>query len=455
MIPILYDSTETSFTSNGIGRLRDCISCTVTEERNGGYELEMEYPINGAHFADLAPGMIIGVIHDDDHDIQPFEIYSQTANLETVTYYAHHVSYRLTDILVSPFTASGVSNALSGIASHSVNTNPFTFSTDKTTAGDYAVERPKSARSALLGEEGSALDIFGGEYEFDKWTVTLHASRGSDTGVTVRYGKNMLGVEQEIGGDLYNAVAPYMMDGETYVYLPEYYVQPTTPPVQPLKIRAVDFSEYFTEAPTEAQLRTFAQNWINAEKPWIPKENIKVDFIALWQTEEFKDKAEIQRVSLCDTVSIYYTQLGIVAEKQKVVKTVYDVLKERLTEIEVGDLSNQYVAVTGGTQSSGEGSDRMAYNIQAESGYSFTNISCNRSGGVVCIDFVTGSASWTSSYVTVATLPEAIRPAAQVSGMGARGTVVGTVAVNSDGTMQIRTFSNVTGAFRGSVTYII
>ena len=43
MIPILYLSDEVSFQSNGLGRLSDIISCSVTEERNGIFEVEFEY----------------------------------------------------------------------------------------------------------------------------------------------------------------------------------------------------------------------------------------------------------------------------------------------------------------------------------------------------------------------------------------------------------------------------
>ena len=41
MIPILYAASETDFTTNGIGLLTDAVSCTVTEERNGAYELTL------------------------------------------------------------------------------------------------------------------------------------------------------------------------------------------------------------------------------------------------------------------------------------------------------------------------------------------------------------------------------------------------------------------------------
>lgn len=355
MIPILFPSTETQFVSNGIGRLRDCVSCQVTEERNGVYELEFVYPVNGWRFSDIQEGMLIGVIHDDNHDIQPFEIYRAEANLDgTKTFYARHISYKLTNAIVSPFAASDASGAFSGIASNIINGYLFTFTTDKSNAGDFIVNRPASVRTALLGEEGSILDIYGGEYKFDKFSVSLLASRGRDTGVTVRYGKNMVGMEQEQDdGETFNAVAPYVVSGDAIVYLPEYYVQPTKPPTQALKIRAVDFTASFPTAPTEAELRQAAREWIDASRPWIPTSNIKIDFVALWQTEQYKNVAAIQRVGLCDTVSIYYTDLGIVAEKAKIIRTVFDVLTERFAEIEVGTPQTQFVEVTGDTSVTG------------------------------------------------------------------------------------------------------
>ena len=56
MIPILYEKTETAFTSNGLGRLSDCIRCIVTEGRNDIYEAEFDYPVAGAHFDDIQIG---------------------------------------------------------------------------------------------------------------------------------------------------------------------------------------------------------------------------------------------------------------------------------------------------------------------------------------------------------------------------------------------------------------
>ena len=346
MIPILYASTETQFTSNGIGRLVDCISCTVTEERNGIYECELQYPINGRHFSDLIQGGVIGVIHDDSGDIQPFDIYKHSAEIGgVVTFNARHISYRLGGICVSPFTANSCAAALTAIGTNSAQTNPFTFSTDKSITKTYETDLVKSARSILMGEEGSILQAFQGEYKFDKWTVSLLTARGSDTGVTVRYGKNMTGIslERDDSG-CFNAVAPYWTDGTTTVTLPEVYVQPTTP-ITPIVCVPLDMSQMIA-LPTEAELRTAAVAYLDSKKPWEPVDKITVNFVAMWQTPEYESVASIQRIGLCDTVSIYWTDMNIVSEKAKVVRTVFNVLTERFDELSVGTVSTEFVAIT-------------------------------------------------------------------------------------------------------------
>lgn len=352
MIPILFDKTETAFTSNGIGRLTDCISCSVTEERNGIYEVELEYPITGKWYHEMiSNGGIIGVIHDDNHDIQPFDIYMSSQPIDgVVTFYAHHISYRLNNIMLQPFTATSAADAISKISTNSVNTNPFTFSTDKTVSAQFTLDRPASVRSILFGQEGSLLDTFGtAEFKFDKFNVEMLLHRGTDTGVTVRYGKNMTDLERTLDeSGTFNAIAPYWTDGINVVYPTGIIVQPSTP-VLPLKPAVMDFSDRFEQQPTKAELATAAQNYLDTYQPWLTEDNIKINFIAMWQSPEYADVAAIQRVGLCDTVSVYYTDMGVVAEKKEVVRVVFDVLAERFEELELGSVSNSYVAIDNGT----------------------------------------------------------------------------------------------------------
>ena len=368
MIPILYNRDETRFVTNGIGRLSDCTRFVVTEERNGIYEAEFDYPITGVHFDEISLGKIVACTHDDKHDIQPFVIYSRSVpDLNgIVTFNAHHISYRLNDVVVMPYTAGSVAAALNGIATNSVNSNPFTFWTDKTTTAEFTNEVPRNARNILGGEENSILDVFsGGDYEFDKFTVKLHAHRGQDSDVEIRYSKNLTNLSQTIDdGESYNAVVPYWMGSEgELVTLPEKMLvfsgaEPQvayltdhnliiirTETDEPIEVAytiadavPMDLSDVFDEQPTVEQLRNAAISRFERSEAWLPNENLTVDFVQLWQTAEFEEYSALQRVSLCDTVSVYYPQVGISEVKQRVVKVVYDVLMDRYDTIELGQV---------------------------------------------------------------------------------------------------------------------
>lgn len=343
MIPILYPKTETTFTSNGLGRLAECVSCRVTEERNGSYECEFSYPITGKHYADIDEGCYIACTHDDDGGIEPFEIYRRSAPINgIVTFNARHLSYRLSFVILNPFSATNIADALTGFTTSNINTNPFTFWTDKATYAPFSVDRPASVRSVMGGVEGSILDAYGGEWEFVKWTVKLWANRGTNSGVTIRYGKNLRNLEQTVdAGNAFNSVVPYWSkeeeDQTILVTLPEKIVS-AAGVIDPVPV-ALDLSADFLEQPTEAELRTAAFDYLDKHTPWIPNENIKIDFIQLWQTTEYANVANLQKVRLCDTVNVHYPALGVTLNDVKVIKVVYNVLADRYDEMELGQPS--------------------------------------------------------------------------------------------------------------------
>lgn len=199
MIPILFEKTATSFTTNGIGRLSDAAKCTVTEERNGQYELTMDYPMTGLHFSDLINDRIILAKPAQNAKLQAFRIYkTQKKAKDLAQISARHISYQLSFVPVKPsFTATSAASALSGLKSHAAENCPFIFSSNVSRSGTFVVEQPDSLRALLGGQDGSVLDIFHGEYEWDNFNVRLYESRGSDKGVTIVYGKNLIDLTQE------------------------------------------------------------------------------------------------------------------------------------------------------------------------------------------------------------------------------------------------------------------
>ena len=375
MIPILFERSETKYTTNGIGRLTECKRAVVKETRNGVYEAEFDYPLTGHLFDEIQECRLIGCIHDDRKDLQAFEIYGRTAPLNgVVTFYAHHISYKAGKVILMPGSASSIAQAMVLLKNNTYNENPFEFWTDKTTTGDFEIKAPISVKEILGGVQGSILDAYGtGEYEWDNWTIKLHLHRGQDNGVEIRYGKNLSDLKQEIDrSGVYNAVVPYWLNQDTgeLVTLPEgillsssveMFTEPLTDhnnepltdhngnelegayyEVQPVPL---DLTTYWQEAPTVAQLRQKAQTLQENGEAWLPDENITVDFVQLWQTEEYASVAPLQRVALCDKVSVYYPELGINAVKMQVVDVEYDVLAERFSKMEIGKARASYAEV--------------------------------------------------------------------------------------------------------------
>lgn len=340
MIPILYAGTEKNFTNNGLGRLSDAITCKVEEERNGIFELEMTYPITGIHFEDIAENNIILAKTEDGGTNQAFIIYKISKPLNgIVTINAQHISYLLNGFIVMPFEGSTLADTMSKIAGNTIPANDFTFYTDIVSSNTFKLDMPRSVRNLLGGESGSLLDIYGGgDYLFNNFAVSLLSDRGHDNGVTIRYGKNLTDLKAVSNTtNVYTGIVPYWENGEEIVYVNGYVVYSDHANVYPYKyIKLVDFSSDFEEAPTQSQLLQKAQAYLNGNNEWQIKNNIEVSFVSLAQTDEYKDIAPLERVKLCDTVTVEYTKLGI-SFKTKVIKTVYNVLLNKYDSIELGD----------------------------------------------------------------------------------------------------------------------
>lgn len=335
---LLFEGNETDFASNGLGALQEATYCQVTQERNGVFEAEIQYPVTGLHYKDLANRKLVFVKPDPYSDAQPFRIYQITKPISgIVTLYARHIAYDLMGVPISPFSVGGVQSALQGLQSNAALPNPFTFWTDKSASATFTVESPTACWSLLGGNAGSILDVFGGEYEFDRFTVKLWNQRGSDNGVTIRYGKNLTDLKQEENiSNVATGIYPYWKAGDgTLVELPEKIVNaPGTYDFQ--RVVPVNFTGDFDSQPTEIQLREKAEAYVTDNNIGVPTVSISVSFQPLEQTEEYKNLALLERVNLCDTVTVEYPALGMSA-KAKCVKTVYDALVDRYVSIELGD----------------------------------------------------------------------------------------------------------------------
>lgn len=363
MIPIIYDKDEISFISNGLGRLDDCISCKVTEERNGIYECDFEYPITGRNYDLIQLGRIIAVTHDDTGDIQPFDIVSYSKPIDgIVTFHCTHISYRQSLMTVDTSTPVNSLADAFNLLGTATPTNPFSYETDKTSTGYVGAINgiPRSVRQILGGIEGSILDAYGGEYEFDRWTVRLWSARGQLRDFTIRYGVNMttFNDETDVNGT-YSSCIPYWTNGEETVVGDKVDSAGATITGRGECV-PVDVSEYYEDKPSKAQVEAKGAALMDMRNPYSPTQTIEVSFVRL-QDLGFDDLSNLYQCKLCDKINVIFPKYNMTGQF-KIVRIAYDVLAGRYESMELGTLSvslAQALGVNGGTDTTNTNSNAL------------------------------------------------------------------------------------------------
>ncbi len=357
MIPILYKKGASNYENNGVGHLKDAISCKVTEERHGDYLLTLQYPISGAWYSEIVEGAVVKAKANETSKLQLFRIYKSSKPMKgVVTFYGEHISYDLKGL---PLCALSMRSTTPGAAlaagfSASVLSHGFTAWSDITTLNNINITKPRSLRNFCGGEAGSVLSVWGGEFEFDNFVVKLHKHRGANNGVVINYGKNLTDAKQERNiSDCYTHFCPYAIKktetrnaagevtetSEETITLSDGVIELVNPEnIGHTKAYTLDISDKFAdgEEMNEANLRAHAEEYIASHKLGVPKVNITLSFMQIWDSPEYSKIAVHERVALCDTVTVRFSDLGIDAEA-KVIKTEYDSLEERFSKIEVGD----------------------------------------------------------------------------------------------------------------------
>ena len=356
MIPVLYLPNAADFSSFGLGVLTDTISCEVTEERNGVFECLLKYPVSGQHYGLITKECIIKAKPNDTAADQAFRIYRITKPLNgIVTIYGQHISYDLANVPVMPFSTESRSPQLI-LSQLLAGDTRFTGWTDYSDAKAFSVTQPKSVRACLGGTEGSMLSKWHGEFEWDNFTVMFHSHRGQKTGVVIEYGKNLTALEQdEDNSGVYTALLPYAVytpegsDTETVVTLPDVTLPIVTSEIVRAKTLIMDFSDQFDGVVTEEALRAKANSYIKANPLGATLPTVKVSFEPLWKQPEYS--ALLERVNLCDTVTIRHSLLGV-SVSAMVIETVYDTLAERYKNISLGQSKSSMITTISEVQSS-------------------------------------------------------------------------------------------------------
>jgi phage minor structural protein len=353
MILKIFPSDTTSYDTVH-GYLPDAISCKVSEERNGAFDLEMEYPLSGIRYDELAEGAIILSSHDDGKAEQPFRIYSIERNMKTAKVKARHaVQMVLQRMPVRPYprnsqTVASVMTALNSMSSGWAAQYPscaIQFSTDITASLTYPKALPGYVLPFIVGEEGSIVDkIKRGEVKYSANGITLMESRGDDTGITIEYGKNISEITgQTSTGECYTGAFLYHMVDNRIKHSKLYYynigsqaVMNDMPNIQEVDIT----SEFDTQPDTSAAFETVADAYaakLEAKQPWANLyNNISVSWYELSKLPEYSYLPN-RMIKLCDTVRVVYPAFGL-NKTVKVVKTVWDPLAERYEKIELDSL---------------------------------------------------------------------------------------------------------------------
>lgn len=376
MKPILLDKTKTltalaTDKTNGIGRLSDVISCTVTEDLNSAYTATMTYPVSGVFYDRLVTGALIKLKPNlyDQAQIFRIEKISKPIN-EIVTINMNHISYDLKKTSVLPFTANGATMTLVSLKQHMQGGTAFNFATNVSDGKtEFKNEVPVSARTLIGGGDTNFLSVFGGECEWNNLLVNIVQRRGADNGVKISYGVDLTDItHDESVESVYTHVQPYITistteevsEGETQS------VQKTivgdlqeviaNVPEANREILNVDLSSEFSgrqqdePEPTVEEINTACQKYIDDNNIGVPSVSMTISFLPLWQTEEYKNIAPLKRVSLGDTVHIDYHKIGIQAEA-RVISYTWNVLSEKYDSLSLGDVKSTLAGTIAGIES--------------------------------------------------------------------------------------------------------
>ena len=332
---ILYDTKELEFKTLGLGVLRDAVKVSVTEELNGLFELTMEYPIDGYLFNELKFTRIICCKSNPYSKPQPFRIYSISTPINrTVTINAAHISYDLSGFIVDPFSAKNLDETIMGLKNNVYGDCPFNYVHTVSESGELNVLEPKSVRSVLGGIHVSK--AYQPDFTFDGLTVIMEDKRGSETGVNVVYGKNLIDINQdENNTNVYTGVYPFWRDDEDNVAVLTERVIKTPGTWNYTKIYPLDLSNEFDTMPTQAEMKAFAEAYIEVYSLGVPEISLSISVLQLDGTD-YEREMLTGKINLGDTITIQFPDAKVNAEA-RCIKTVYDPLRNRYETLELGD----------------------------------------------------------------------------------------------------------------------
>ncbi|WP_312060328.1 phage tail spike protein [Anaerotignum sp.] len=375
----IHEKNSITFDTLGLGALLPSL-CTVKEELNGMYELEMEHPYDQwGKWKDIEKERIL--VASTPSGKQPFRIYHIKPDMDGIQVNARHIFYDLLDNLCLNISVSGsAQTVLNGIKNAFAYTMHFTFSTNMLGTGAVTASKVNPIAALLSDDEdaSSFVKTFGGEIMRDGFTITMKTSIGQDRGVAIRYGKNLVGLEiSEDISEVATRIYAYGKDGVAMSggYRDSPYISNYRYP----KIHAFENSSLaYYELPGAVQA-------LFDEGCDLPKVNIKANFQMLSETEEYKEYAVLEEVQLGDVVTVSNVKMGF-HKKAKVISYEWDCLLDRYKGVELGD----FVADLTSSVTSGEKSLSTAVSASTEIkqvyGLITGKVTINDEGLYICVN---------------------------------------------------------------------
>ena len=345
IIPYIYPGLTELKAEAGSYKLPDVVSMRAVEERNGAVELEMRYLYQGENADEITCERIVMAVVQKNQKEEPFRVYDVGTTIDgIITISAHHLIYDLDGAVIEPFSATGIVNIINAINTQ-LGTLGFDFrlyNDGLVYAQTFEIKEPESAFSVL----GKLITETKAEvsYAWDAGTrcekVTLHAARGTISTATIAYGFNLLRIDASVNSEaVYSAIYPFYAKEEngvlTLVTLPEKTIS-TGATTTRTRVLPVNLTTEFEGTPTEAELRQAGSEYV-ASHTWDPVRSCSVDFVPLQNTTEYEGNIDEQRLNICDIVQVDAEVIGVDLQS-KVVKTAYDQLAEKYTEMTIGTI---------------------------------------------------------------------------------------------------------------------
>lgn len=362
--PVLYKADDADLLAglvpqnNGVGMLTNISNAVVTEEKQGAFtftfnyhaanEFDEDYDLQKVIFDNLEKRAVVKVKVNDFDGEKLFRIdesdFDVTSEIKTIT----AIAIGQYDLAANSFVyvskkGATPAVALNAILDTAVVANNYTAWSDVTTTGNFSLEY-KTIAEAIAGTEGSIIDTWRTELEWDNFTIKLHKNRGANRGVRIEYAKNLLGLNETTTGDVVTRIIPFAniddgSGGQLKIALKEVTVDAENVSDNEIALALpVDFSQEMMDRgyTTEAHLRSLATNYFKTTSANIPKVSLDVDFVQLSKTEEYKEYAVLEQVALCDTVTIWHERYNKNIEAT-VNKYTYDPIDELYLSLELGD----------------------------------------------------------------------------------------------------------------------